>query len=108
LVVLPVLIYRLTGSTVLTAVVAALEALPYVIFGLFAGALSDRRNRRSIMIVADLVDATLLASVPIAYSLGFLTVGHVLVVAFASPPARCWPTSAMASCSSCVTPACAP
>lgn len=85
LVVLPVLIYRLTGSTVLTAVVAALEALPYVIFGLFAGALSDRWNRRSIMIAADLVDAVLLASLPVAYALGVLTVGQVLVVAFAGP-----------------------
>jgi MFS family permease len=85
LVALPVLIYRLTGSTVLTASVAALEALPYVLFGLVAGALADRWDRRSMMICADLGDVALLASIPVAHWLGVLTVPHVLVVAFAGP-----------------------
>lgn len=33
---LPVLVYRLSGSTVLTAVVTALESAPYLLAGLFA------------------------------------------------------------------------
>ncbi len=36
---LPVLVYRLSGSTLLTALVTALEAAPYMLTGLFAGAL---------------------------------------------------------------------
>ncbi len=85
IVALPVLIYRMTGSTLVTALVAALEAAPYLVFGLVAGALSDRLDRRAIMVGADLADAALLGSVPLAYWLGVLTVPHVLVVAFVGP-----------------------
>lgn len=85
LIALPVLIYRLTGSTILTALVSALEAAAYIVFGLVSGALSDRHDRRAIMVAADVVDAALLASVPIAYWCGVLTVPHVLVVAFLGP-----------------------
>lgn len=85
LIALPVLVYRETGSTFLTALVSALEAVPYLTFGLLAGALSDRWDRRSMMIVADLVDTALMGSVPLAYWLGILTVPHLLVVAFSGP-----------------------
>jgi hypothetical protein len=85
LVALPVLVYRLSDSASLTALVTLLEALPYALFGLFAGALSDRWDRRRVMIAADLIDAVLMASVPLAYWLGVLTVVHVMVVAFAVP-----------------------
>ncbi|MFF0268802.1 MFS transporter [Kribbella sp. NPDC004536] len=79
---LPVLVYRLSGSTVLTAVVTALESAPYLLAGLFAGALADRWNRRRTMITADCVNAVLVGSVPLAHVLGVLTVAQVLVVAF--------------------------
>ena len=85
LVALPVLVYRLSDSASLTALVTLLDALPYALFGLFAGALSDRWDRRRVMIAADLIDAVLMASVPLAYWLGVLTVVHVMVVAFAVP-----------------------
>ena len=85
LIALPVLIYRQTGSTFLTALVSALEAVPYLTFGLLAGALSDRWDRRAMMVGADLADTVLLGSVPVAYWLGILTVPHILVVAFAGP-----------------------
>ncbi|MFG1623335.1 MFS transporter [Kribbella sp. NPDC049227] len=79
---LPVLVYRLSGSTVLTALVSALEAAPYLLTGLFAGALADRWNRRRVMVNSDLVNAVLVGSVPVAHLLDLLTVAHVLVVAF--------------------------
>ncbi|MEV0803468.1 MFS transporter [Kribbella sp. NPDC050281] len=79
---LPVLVYRLSGSTVLTALVSALEAAPYLLTGLFAGALADRWNRRRVMVNSDLVNAVLVGSVPVAHLLDMLTVAHVLVVAF--------------------------
>ena len=85
LIALPVLVYRLSGSAFLTALVSALEAAPYVLFGLFAGALSDRWDRRAVMVRADLGNAALMASVPIAHWAGVLTVPHLLVVAFACP-----------------------
>lgn len=82
---LPVLVYRLSGSAVLTAVVSALEALPYLLLGLFAGVVSDRVDRKAVMITADLANAAVMATVPIAWWLGGLTVAHVMVVAFTVP-----------------------
>jgi MFS family permease len=79
---LPVLVYRLSGSTLLTALVTALESAPYLLTGLFAGALADRWNRRRVMVTADLVNAVLIGSIPVAHLLGVLTVAQVLVVAF--------------------------
>jgi hypothetical protein len=79
---LPVLVYRLSGSPFLTALVTALEAAPYLLVGLFAGALADRWNRRRVMVSADLINAVLIGSVPLAYLAGVLTVAQVLVVGF--------------------------
>ena len=85
LVALPVLVYRLTGSAALTALVSGLEAAPYVVFGLVAGALSDRWNRRRTMVTAELLGAALLASIPLAHLLDVMTVPHILAVAFLAP-----------------------
>ncbi|MGH3478232.1 MAG: MFS transporter [Nocardioidaceae bacterium] len=82
---LPVLVYRISDSAPLTAIVLMLEAAPYLLFGLFAGALSDRLDRRRVMVVADVADAVLMGSVPVAHLFGVLTVPHLLVVAFGVP-----------------------
>jgi hypothetical protein len=82
---LPVLVYRLSHSAVLTALVTTLEALPYVLLGLLAGAVSDRSDRRRLMVVADLLNAVAVGSVPLAHVLGALTIAHVMVVAFLVP-----------------------
>ena len=79
---MPVLVYRLSGSAWLTASVTAMEALPYLVFGLVAGALTDRWNRQRVMVTSDLVNACVIGSVPLAGWLGVLTVPHVLVAAF--------------------------
>jgi MFS family permease len=85
LVAFPVLVYALTASPLLTAVVASFQALPYLLFGLPAGALADRVDRKRVMVTADLLNAVVLASVPLAAWLGELTVPHVLVAAFLVP-----------------------
>lgn len=79
---LPVLVYRLSGSPSLTALVTLVEGLPYLLFGLVSGALSDRLDRRRVMVVADLLSAVAIGSVPLAHALGTLTVGHALVAGF--------------------------
>jgi MFS family permease len=81
----PVLVYSLSGSPLLTALVAALEAIPYLLFGLIAGALADRFDRKRVMVFVDFVNAAVLASIPIASWLGGLTVPHLLVAAFVVP-----------------------
>jgi MFS family permease len=80
---LPVLVYQLTGSAGWTAAIAAAEALPYLAFGLLAGALADHVDRRRVMIAADLASAALLATVPLAWWAGMLGPWQVLVVAVA-------------------------
>ncbi len=85
LVVLPIIVYRTSGSAGLTALVAACEAAPYLLFGLFSGALTDRWNRKKVMVAADVLSALLIATVPLADLVWSLTVPHVLAVAFLGP-----------------------
>lgn len=53
----------------------ALDFAPFVLFGFLAGVLADRVRRRTILVVADLLRALFLVSVPAAYFL------HVLILA---------------------------
>lgn len=58
--------------------------LPALLFSLPAGAWADRRGRRrAVMIAADLGRAALMASIPVAYALGGLTLAQLYAVAFA-------------------------
>lgn len=65
--------HRLTGSTAAVATTAVAVALPQLLFGLFAGVLVDRWDRKRVMIASDLARAFLV--------LGFLAV---------SSPDRMW------------------
>jgi len=57
---------------------------PSLLFSLAAGARIDRRgHRRATMLVADLGRAALLATIPLAYAAGGLTLAQLYVVAFA-------------------------
>ena len=76
---MPVLVYRLSHSPGLTALTTTLEALPYLVVGLFAGAIGDRLDRKRVMVGADLVNVVVIGSVPVAWWLGVLSVPHVLV-----------------------------
>ncbi|MEV6715310.1 MFS transporter [Lentzea sp. NPDC051208] len=84
---LPVLVYQLTGSAGWTSAVAVAEALPYLVFGLLAGALADRVDRRVMMVALDLGVAAVLLSVPLAWWAGVLSAPHVVAVAFATQTA---------------------
>jgi MFS family permease len=76
---MPVLVYTLTGSPGLTALTTVLEALPYLLVGLFAGVVGDRFDRRRVMVGADLANVAVIGSVPVAWWLDGLTVPHVLL-----------------------------
>src|ERR1700730_15056764 len=49
----PWLILAITGSPAQAGVIAAIRTLPYILFGLPAGALVDRWNRKQVMILCD-------------------------------------------------------
>lgn len=66
------------------ALLSAAGTAPFLLLGLPAGAWVDRWPRRRLMVFCDLVRAALLASVPLAYLLGALTLAHLFIVAFAA------------------------
>lgn len=80
---LPVLLYQRTGSAALAGLLAGLEALPYLVLGLPAGALADRWDQRRTMIVASGLSGVILASIPVAELAGVLTTVQIFVVAIA-------------------------
>jgi MFS family permease len=83
-VVLPIVVYRLTASAFLTSLLATFEVLPYLCFGLFAGVLADRTDRRRLMVGCDLLNTLLLGSIPLAAIFNVLTIPHIFLVAFLS------------------------
>ncbi|MBB5872725.1 MFS family permease [Allocatelliglobosispora scoriae] len=65
-------------------VLTALSWVPWLVFGLPAGAWVDRWPRRTVMITCNASALVLLVSVPIVYWLGLLSMGYLLFVALAS------------------------
>lgn len=80
-VVLPVLVYRLTGSAAWTAAVVAAEALPHLLLAPFAAPIVAGRDVRNVLLTADLAGAALLASIPLAWGFGGLSGWQVLAAA---------------------------
>ncbi|MGH4024903.1 MAG: MFS transporter, partial [Pseudonocardiaceae bacterium] len=83
-VVLPVLMYRLTGSAGWTAAAVVAEALPHQLLASVAAAVlapMARRRCAAVLLRADLVSAALLASIPLAWWVGALSSWQVLAVA---------------------------
>lgn len=80
-VVLPVLVFDLTGSAGLTGLVFATRLIPYLLFGLLAGPVADRSNRKRLIIGGNIIEGCLIATIPIAALLDVLAVAHVFIVA---------------------------
>jgi MFS family permease len=64
------------------AALTTVEFLPFLLVSLPAGVWVDRMRRRPILVVGDLSRALLLASVPIAYWSGSLTMAQLYIVGF--------------------------
>src|SRR5438552_832987 len=76
----PLLVLALTRSPAQAGFAGALRALPYLIFSLPAGALIDRWDRKRTMIFCDTGRAISMASIPVAYALGDLTIVQLYLV----------------------------
>jgi MFS family permease len=72
----------LDATTFEVAALGVVEFLPFVLFTLPAGVWVDRLRRRSILVVADWGRAAALASIPVAYLSGALTLSQLYVVGF--------------------------
>ena len=80
---LPLIAVTLLDSNPLhMGILGALDNLPYLLFGLFVGSLVDRRRRRPLMIVSDLLRALAVLTIPLAFLVGGITFTHLCLVAF--------------------------
>lgn len=59
---LPLLVLQLTGSALQTAVTYSLEYVPYLFFAVIGGVVSDRYERRTLLIRADTVAAVVMGA----------------------------------------------
>ncbi len=89
-IVLPVLVYAMTRSPAWVAALGLIEFVPYLAFGLLAGAVADRVNRKKIMVACDVIAAFLLAAVPAAAVLHLLGIAQVLIVALGIATVYVW------------------
>ncbi len=78
----PLLVLAVTHSPAQAGFVAAMRALPATLFSLLAGVLVDRWNRKWVMLICDTGRALSLASIPVAYALGHLTIWQLYMTAF--------------------------
>jgi hypothetical protein len=90
MVVLPVLVYGMTHSPAWVAALALIEFVPYLSFGLLAGVVADRMNRKKIMVGCDVIAAFLLAAIPAAAALHLLGTAQVLIVALGIATVYVW------------------
>jgi MFS family permease len=65
---------ELTGSKAVTGFLASAAYLPYLLFALPGGALSDRFQRRSVMLAPDAARFLLVAVIPLLYGLDLLSI----------------------------------
>ncbi|MFW6126358.1 MAG: MFS transporter [Chloroflexota bacterium] len=76
------LIWELTGSATLLATVSLLRAMPMLFFGLLAGALADRFDKRKILIICQSVTLINYLIIATLVATGAVQVWHVLLSAF--------------------------
>lgn len=82
---LPLLILSSSGSYFYTAAVTAAATVPYLLFGLVAGALADRHSRKLMIVSSQVIAASSLASIPTIAAFGYSPKPiHILTVAFTS------------------------
>ena len=78
----PLLVASLTRDPFLIALAATVQWLPPLAFGLWAGVVSDRLDRRMIVITVDLVRAGVLAVLTLAIATGEVSIAVVLTALF--------------------------
>lgn len=78
----PLMMLTLTGSPTQAGAVAAARTLPYLLFGLVAGAFADRSDRKRVMIVCEVGNCLTLGSIPVALWVWHLTAAHLYITAF--------------------------
>lgn len=72
--------YQQNGSALTTAMLSICSYAPYVLLSIFAGAVSDKWNKKFIMLVSDSFAAVCTAAVLILLETGKLSIGHLYLL----------------------------
>ena len=75
-----IVVLTLDGTAQDVGLLNSARWLPYLVLGLVIGALVDRSRRRPVMVGTDLARAALLASIPVAWAAGVLSLPVLMVV----------------------------
>ncbi len=78
----PLLVASQTQDPFLVAMAVLLQQLPWLLFGLYAGALADRLDRRAIVVTVDLLRALVLVVLYASIVTGQVSIVVVLVAMF--------------------------
>jgi len=78
----PLLVASQTDDALLVALAALVQWLPPLVFGLYAGALSDRLDRRLIVVTVDILRAAVLVAICISIVTGTVSIAVVLLALF--------------------------
>lgn len=78
----PLLVASQTDSAFLVALAGLLQYLPWLLIGLWAGAIADRLDRRVVVMVANSLRALVVAGLCVVILTGHVSIGVVLVVLF--------------------------
>ncbi|WP_050761696.1 MFS transporter [Beutenbergia cavernae] len=90
----PLLVASQTDSAFLIAMAALLQRLPWLLFGLWAGAIADRLDRRRLVMVANALRAVVVSVLVVSIASGAVSIGVVLAVMFAYGVAEVFADSA--------------
>lgn len=69
---MPLLMYRLTGSSAMLGIMALVGASPMIIFSLLGGAIADRVPKKQIIIIGLLASAVVSAGIGMSLSAGYI------------------------------------
>jgi len=78
----PLLVASQTHDPLLVAMAMLLQQLPWLLFGLYAGAIADRHERKTIVIAVDLARAVVLVILSTSIVTGEVSIAAVLVAMF--------------------------
>ncbi|MGP4020435.1 MFS transporter [Saccharopolyspora sp. 5N708] len=78
----PLLALQVTNSPAAVAAVTAVQGLPWILIGLGAGAIVDRRDLRATMVVVDVTRAIVIAALALAVAMGALSLPLIYLTAF--------------------------
>ena len=78
----PLLVASQTGDPLLVALAGLLQRLPWLLFGLYAGVIADRHDRRLIVVAVNVARAVVLAVLALSIVTDVVGVGIVLAAMF--------------------------